>query len=465
MVDHKREPRIAIIGGGLSGLECALALLQRGVRVDVFEAGDFRRQRHVDWEDGHYLGDKKNVYWNAAGWGTGGGIPCRVGGRSLCYHGVFLEPADIHSCGWGSVWRDRLAGPGGLYEAVKKQMQERFGDLFVNADRLAYPAGLKHVPQAARIDPGKRFEAYTPITDLHDFLASGHLQLIQTKVVSLVSVRHGRWAVINAERDRIGGEYDRCILAASAIVNMELLASISKKNLTTTVTDHFCIGMFAKFRGGRPLKAFRHKKIWAGYLPLTNFGANLFVSERRPLDTGERLLELTAVVEQTGNLQDYSTLTVETDGQGRAYLPYIYGNVSLRDLHRMNAVRAELKHLAQKIADVELVSASVITRHQPGATEPRLGGYERALQTLLGLDKTEIYCEYELPYGAFEHEACTHPAGSIGDVSISEDFQVHDLPNIFVAGPGCFPSLSEANPALTIVATSRWLGAHLADGL
>jgi choline dehydrogenase-like flavoprotein len=49
------------------------------------------------------------------------------------------------------------------------------------------------------------------------------------------------------------------------------------------------------------------------------------------------------------------------------------------------------------------------------------------------------------------------PTGSVVD----RDCRVHDVDNLFIASPSVFPTSSQANPALTIVALSLRLADHL----
>jgi choline dehydrogenase-like flavoprotein len=51
----------------------------------------------------------------------------------------------------------------------------------------------------------------------------------------------------------------------------------------------------------------------------------------------------------------------------------------------------------------------------------------------------------------------TSPADSVVD----PDCRVHGVDNLFVASPAVFPTSSQANPALTIVALSLRLADHL----
>jgi choline dehydrogenase-like flavoprotein len=87
--------------------------------------------------------------------------------------------------------------------------------------------------------------------------------------------------------------------------------------------------------------------------------------------------------------------------------------------------------------------------------------HDDALASVAAADAPAVFCQYEVGYGAFEHEACTHPIGDAAPAPVSPELEVVELPGVYVVGPGAFPRLGAANPALTIIALSRWLGARL----
>jgi choline dehydrogenase-like flavoprotein len=57
-----------------------------------------------------------------------------------------------------------------------------------------------------------------------------------------------------------------------------------------------------------------------------------------------------------------------------------------------------------------------------------------------------------------------HPNGHANSVPLSNNLEVLELPGVYAVGPGVFPRLGPANPALTIVAVSRWMGEFLTRG-
>jgi hypothetical protein len=108
----------------MAGLELAVALAQRrGVYVEIIERGPALRRDHVEWDRASYPGDQKSRHWSGAGWGAGGGLSERLGGRSLCYHGVFLgiEPQALRD--WPPGWQRLLGGEDALYQAVPAELR------------------------------------------------------------------------------------------------------------------------------------------------------------------------------------------------------------------------------------------------------------------------------------------------------------------------------------------------------
>jgi len=463
--------RIAVIGGGLAGLEFAVAAVDGGAAVEVFEAGPRTRTRHVNWDTATHSGDEKVRSWTSDNWGAGGGLSERLGGRSLCYHGVLigLEPAALAS--WDSAWSGRLAGDRGLYASILDGLRADFPELDAKEWQPHLAAfGLQHVPQAARFDGHGRFEAYSPLVRTHELVGDGRMRVTRERVRAVVPEPGG--CVVEMERSS-GAElrrgFDTCVLAASAIGNVQILAASLRRDITTTVTDHFCVGAFVRLPSGPSLTPFRHPMLWSGFAAVPEISMNVFVLERPPLPCGDRIVQLQGVVEQQGGFGSYSELTVEMLRHG--VRSHIRANVSEADRALLDAARAEVRRWAERLAGgtvVELVRdgssrSCAAPRKHDGSDAPWFG-HDEALDAVTATDIAGVFSQYEVPYGAFEHEACTHPIGGGGPVPVSPNLEVVGLPGVHVAGPGVFPRLGAANPALTIIALSRWLGDRLSTG-
>lgn len=466
-MNNKLQRRIGVVGGGLAGLEFAVTAADRGATVEVFEAGPRTRTRHMNWDTTTHAGDEKIRSWTSDDWGAGGGLSERLGGRSLCYHGVLigLEPAALAS--WDPAWSGRLAGDDGLYASVLDSLRADFPELEA---REQYPQlaalGLRHVPQAARLDDSGRFEAYSPLARALELNAAGSIRITRGRVRAVVP-KSGACAVeiegsTGAELRR---GFDTCVLASSAIGNVQILATSLGRDITTTVTDHFCVGAFVRLPPGAPLTPFRHTRLESGFVEVHEMGMNVFFFERPPLTCGDRIVQVQAVVEQQGGLGSYSELTVEMLPDG--VRSHIRANVSKADRTRLDAARAEVRRWAERLAGGKVVE---VVRDESSRSSETRGrdagwfGHDKALEAVGAGDVARVFSQYEVPYGAFEHEACTHPISDGGPVPVSPDLEVVELPGVHVVGPGAFPRLGAANPALTIIALSRWLGDRLSCG-
>lgn len=466
------QRRIAVVGGGLAGLEVAAAAADGGAAVEVFEAGPRTRTRHINWDTTTHVGDEKVQSWTSDDWGVGGGLSERLGGRSLCYHGVLigLEPAALAT--WDPIWSGRLAGDGGLYASILDSLRADFPELEAREWHPQLAAlGLQHVPQAARLDERGRFEAYSPLSRALELGADGRIRVTRGRVRAVVPEPGG--CVVEIERSseaELRRGFDTCVLASSAIGNVQILAASLRRDITTTVTDHFCVGAFVRLPPGPSLTPFRHPMLWSGFVGVPEIGMNVFFLERPPLPCGDRIVQLQGVVEQQGDLGSYSELTVEMLPDG--VRSHIRANVSEADRALLDAARVEVRRWAERLVGgtvVEVVRdgslrSSAVRNGKHDGSDARWFGHDDALEAVAATDVAGVFSQFEVPYGAFEHEACTHPISDGGPVPVSPDLEVVELPGVHVAGPGAFPRLGAANPALTIIALSRWLGERRSGG-
>lgn len=472
---------IAVIGGGLAGLEIAAQLASRaGTAVVVVETGPSTRRRHVCWDTSIQPGDEKIRRWTSDGWGFGAGLSERLGGRSLCYHGVLLGLSSDELLDWHPRWRERLVGARGLYARVCDDLRPVFPELQESELSVAAArVGFRRVPQAARIDDATgQFEAYSPLSEVLRLAATDdRLRIVRGRACSLRRTR-GRWEVELADaagKVRTLPGFDVCVLAASAIGNIQLLAQTTAESMTTTITDHFCVGAVARVEPGEPLEAFRHPMLWTGYRPIPSLSANVFVVERPSLPNGDRIIVLMAVIEQGSGPADFSALTVQPSFTEGVAAAHIATAISAADLDRISRVQRELLRLADVVSRGSLLD---ITPPRPDGASPAAlvgpsgghggpGGAPRsdgdAVRALLAQSQAGRVVQFGLPYGSFEHESCSHPVG--GTPGVTPDLEVDSLPGVYLAGPGNFTRLGVANPTLTIIAMSRWLADSLADSL
>ena len=124
--EPSRSP-VAIVGAGLAGLFVAHELAARwNVRSVVIEQGAAVRELHEGEDRRELPGDARRQPWEvldqSGDWGTASGVKPRVGGRSLCWHGVVLPIERVALDTWPRHWSDRLIGPGGYYERVLDEL-------------------------------------------------------------------------------------------------------------------------------------------------------------------------------------------------------------------------------------------------------------------------------------------------------------------------------------------------------
>ncbi|MFF5176155.1 NAD-binding protein [Micromonospora sp. NPDC000089] len=444
------KPRIAVVGGGMAGLELAAALAARGAaHIEVIERGPATRRDHILWDRETYPGDEKTRRWTGEGWGADGGLSERLGGRSLCYHGVLLgiEPYALDA--WPTAWVDRLAGPKGYYRSIPAELEPAFPELWpARPSAGAAGLGLRHVPQAVRVlDDGRRLTAYTPLTAVMELARSRALEIVRAAAVRVEPKGARSWTVEVVGPDGAPerrGPFDACVLAASAIGNVQLLSRSLDREMETNLTDHLCVGGLVRLPAGVPLNEFRHRKVWSGYLPVSELDANIFVREFEPLPNGDRFLDIHAVVEQDDSDQGSSTLLASPTGTN------ITPVLSTADEQKLAAVQDRVRDIACAMGQESVRS------------ETEMRGTWTHAQESIHRQAAHSVAYYQLPYGEYEHESATHPIGGAG-ITIGVDLDVEELPGVYVTGPGAFPRIGAANPALTILSMSRSLATILSD--
>jgi choline dehydrogenase-like flavoprotein len=308
---------------------------------------------------------------------------------------------------------------------------------------------------------------------------------LQRRVNRLRHETDGRWSIETVDthgNTETQGAYNACVLASSAIGNVEILGRTLGRRVVAQITDHFAIGVVARLPPSEPLETFRHSKLWTGYLPAPELSANIFVQEQTPLENGDRMVELFALVEQGSKPEDYSTLTVEPH-EGATSTSFIETRISSGDNVRLAEARRALFGLAERIAEQDLEDVTIADRHRDNIVvevddsrrtagyadrdrigqDPRMVSYDIAVHALVEQTAAGKIAEYHLPYGAVEHEACTHPIGGNSIVSVSDQLEVEELRGVYVAGPGSIVRPGAANTALTILALSQHLTETLAE--
>ena len=470
--------RVAVIGGGLAGLEAAAGLAAHdGVHVDVIERGPATRREHIQWDKTVHAGDEKVRRWRSDGWGAGGGLSERLGGRSLCWNGVLLGLEQRALEAWPDHWQARLTGPGGFYEQIYADLDDDFPA--ITRRRLSHVAeeiGLRHVPQCVVYEPQqRRLRSYSPLGEVLALAAAERVTITRGAVERLRERGTGGWVVEvrdDQQPTRTLGPVDVCILAASAIGNVQVLARSVEDAVTTRVTDHLALGAIVRIHRGDSLGAFEHREIWHGYTPIPGVAGNAFVVELGALPSGERVVELLAVLEQGEGPEDYSVVTVGPEPRDPAASTSIATRLTTRDAETLAQAHQELVGLAETIAGAPVADVSVdadvgspkrLGAGDPISAEARWSGRDDAFRAVVTHASADCVASFSFPYGSFEHEACSHPLGAARWPAVDESLQVIDLPGVYAVGPGSFPRMGAANPALTLLSLSRWLAAEVAS--
>ena len=457
--------RVAVVGGGLSGLEFALQAARNGIASTIFEAGSAKRQHHVHFDLQTYDGDAKSTSWqHDRQWAADAGICLRLGGRSLCYHGVMLplEAAALHD--WSLLWQHRLQGEQGLYQQIQRELMPHYPELSPLGDN---PRLLQHVPQAAALTPDGKFYAYSPLLHIAPYLANDMIRIEQRQISRIEATPAGLQLYDVAQQPAHASSFKHCVLATSAIVNSQIISHSLQSDISTQVTDHFCIGIMLCLPPGEPIASYRHQMLWSGYSAQHDLNANIFVQERPANRVGLRIITLMAVVEQHPAQAGFSVLKHYYEGQ--QVFSEIETNISAHDQQQLLAVEQHLVIFAQQLFGYELTElkesqASYLAGcGKAGRWDSRWLDFAEVTNQLQHCVAPNQYGRFSFPYGGFEHESCTHPIGGSQLTALSAELQLQALPGVFAVGPGAFPRLGIANPALTICALSRWLAEHIKE--
>ncbi|TQV82935.1 NAD-binding protein [Aliikangiella coralliicola] len=456
--------KLCVVGGGLSGLEFALHAAIKGKRVHIYEAGPSLRKKHVNFDTRKLAGDEKKRHWTSdENWGLGGGISERLGGRSLCYHGVMIPIEDEALSSWPVAWRRILTGEKGLYRQVSNLLSQSYPEM---SRKQKEGTQLSHTPQAAKLTDDGKFFAYSPLYSLESFLNDGVITIERANIAKISQSTDGFYLTDNQGKTVNRSGFSKCVLATSAIVNNAIIANSIEKSFSSKITDHYCLGIFVKVDGGKPVGEFRHQMIWTGYSEHHDLSSNIFVLERPRAEDGDRILEFMAVMEQSPLHSDLSQLNCHYSG-GKASLK-IDSHHSKSDIDIFNKIAKRLVAFASEVLGVELkpLTGSVEVESsgkffKSSGKDIRWDEYNHSLDTLNTTEQSNVYSRFSLPYGSFEHESCCHAIGSEGPSALTEELELTTMPGVYAIGPGAFPRLGIANPALTICAVSRWLASNI----
>lgn len=456
--------RVAIVGGGLAGLEVAAHLQQYpNIETDIFEPGYQARTAHVGWDMQYHIGDDQTpLVAPTDAWGHVG-LPNRLGGRTFCYSATFGEvEQETLKRFWPSTWAGRLPQ---LYDTVLRDMKRQYPEMLPDQTGrkltpFAESLGLSAVPQAAITDrAGSRFRAHTMLEQVK---GGPNTTIIRQRVARLVPDGMKRWSIVcqeglsSSETEVVHSGYDACVLAASAIGNLALIAQSLDTAVLSHISDHQLVGAIIGAPNTdttRLTVSAHHPKLWSGARVDEALRAKLYMCDL-PADSGEVYRSVDAGYEISPEPGVLSTITYAPKSKDAISDIAISSPADLFSSERLEGVRQSLRDLAKRISNTD-------TLHIAEAAD-----YYQALEMLKHSENPigrVIF--YEYPYGSEEHESCTHAIGSEGLSGVTDDLELVSMPRVFTAGPGNFPALGLAGPSLTIIAMARWLGDHLASKL
>lgn len=449
---------VAVVGGGLSGLECACALLQGGREVLALESAggqaaavgaDASRSAPVSRRAPHYVPAPSP-------------LPAQLGGRSLRWHGVVLRLEDwaLADPRWPRGVVSELTGAGaegpGLYREIEEDLRRWAGGSLAGAT----PAGdrklaeilrewgcgaVRPVPRAVRAGPGAAGAgpAYSPLERWRELMKTGGPARTTegVEVVGLL-VAGGRTTGLRVRLRGSGEEAavacETVVLAAGALENTRLVAQAlgDPTAAGARVNDHlvqgFCLRLPAVAATILPGEAFvlragdRHTR------------CNLFLRLRG------QLLDAWVMGEQ----EPAGASAVSFDAaRGTPWSARIAPSLSPADHRLLEHQQGELEGVWKRVAAALGLPARPL-RFAPFLDDPAPFPHAReaALASPAGRPRT-----YSWPLGTVEHEAGCLPLGG----PLDEHGKVNGVRGLYVVGPAVFPRAGAANPSLTTLALAR----------
>lgn len=477
--------RVCVVGGGLAGLELAAELERRGVEdAVVLEAGPGRDLLHVNgafdaaralrtWleprSDAHF-----ERPWTSATpphYAGASGMRMRLGGRSLYWHGVAL-PVDDWALGapWparvvADLRESRDGGPG-LYELVCDDLARwarggggplldgsrtvRIGELVLGATPRAVRRSAAHP---------ERWIAYSPLDrwrhpDSDRALREPGVAIVTGAVVDGVVVEGGRARGVRGRAGARGVPFEiaaeQVVLAAGTVPSSGLAlgalrAATGRERRLTGLVDHIVHGVVARVEGAAARRLLELAPPGSYCAPRPQLRSIAFLDVRATARGA--LLDLQLSGEQTGGTHGAVAL--------RSGRPVVSAALSAGDRELVAGQRRALRALWDDLAAAGACRAAAL--EFPDYDAARRGNAvvlpERLATVAAGAPLT--WCN---SLGTEDHEGGTLPLGALLD----DDHQLVDVPGLYAAGPATFPRMGAANPALTVLALARRLGARLA---
>lgn len=455
---------VVVVGGGLSGLECACGLLDAGVghvvvvdRAGIPGAAVTARPAWQSTGGPHYAPPATPAH--------------RLGGRSLQWHGVVLRLEDwaLADPRWPADVVADLAraadGSPGLYDEVERDLRRWSGGALDGATptadrRLAQLASAwgcgpaQAVPQAVRRAQAT-WTPYSPLGAWRRATAPGAGGRTVEGVQAIeVLVTGGRTTGVRVGDPRSGEHFavhaDTVVLAAGVLENTRLVAQAlgDPDGAGAGLNDHLVQGFCVRVPGGGDLpEAF---VLIAGD---AQSRSNVFVRSRAVEGSDDLLLDVWAMGEQEPSADPRVRFDAEA---GLPWSGRVHPELSAAD----ERVVADQQRTLRALWDGAAATLG-LPRHPLAfgrffeAPTPFAAARGAALAGPGGCPHP-----YGWPLGTVEHESGTLALGGPLDAS----GQVRTVAGLHVVGPATFPRSGAANPSLTTLALARRTARRIAGG-
>lgn len=428
--DQTGTADVVVVGGGLAGLEAALALRACGV-PDVAVVDGAASSRVARWRS-----TTPPHYPDAAPQHR------RLGGRSLAWHGVTVRLEDWALADWPVSVATALTdgADGGLYAETEADLtawagwpldapRERDAALLARLRELT-GAGWAPVPRAVRGDG----RAYTP---LRRWQGHGQGRVVGGAAVAVVVAGgRARGVQVGARRYPAGS----VLVTAGTLETTRLVAQARgpTQRRYPGLHDHLVEGLLVRLPpDALPAPAFARR-------PADAAGRCALFARTHP-DPAGVLLDLWTMGEQRSSPAG----GVVFDRPGAPPWPTrVEAGLGPGDDDVLAAGRAALRAVWQALTR----GGGAPVRSAPqwsaflAAAHPFPAAREQAAALPVG-----GAVGYGWPLGSVDHEGGTLPYGG----PLDESGQVRDVPGLWVAGPAAFPRPGAANPSLTTLALAR----------